>query len=309
MHDACVRRTTFGLVALALLAAGCGTDDPSVTAAQQGRPVVVTALRPLADVIERVGGDDVVVIDLIPVGSSPHELELTARQREEILGADLAVVLGKGFQRDVEATAALREGDTLAVLDAMGLPDRPDGAEGPLDPHIWLDPTIMGSVVTAVGEAIVAVAPEHASAIRDRAASIVEQNVRLDAQIRQGLTGCERTVIVSQHESFGWFAARYGFTNVGFDGPVPDDDPAPDPAYQERAEQLLTRDVSITTLFLETLAPTSWIEVIAEERGLDVAVLNPYEGLTLRDAANDISYRSVMLANLRVLQERMECES
>ncbi len=303
-----MRRLLIPALAL-VVAAACGTDDPSVTAAQEGRPVVVTALRPLADVIERVGGDAVVVIDLIPVGQSPHELDLTDRQRREILDADLAVVLGKGFQRDVEAAAAQRRGDTLEVLEALTLPSRADGGEGPVDPHIWLDPTIMGSIVTAVADAVAEVAPDDGEAIRSRAADIVEQHVRLDAQIRQGLADCQRTVIVSQHESFGWFAARYGFTNVGFDGPVPDDDPAPDPAYESAATDVLAGDASITTLFVEPLAPPSWIDVIAEERGLDTAFLNPYEGLTLREATNEVSYRSVMLTNLRTLQDAMECDA
>ena len=296
-------------VAVVLLAAGCGTDDPSVTAAQKGLPVVVTSLRPLADVIERVGGNAVVVIDLTPVGESPHQLELTDRQRKEIDDADLAVVLGKGFQPDVEAQAAKRDGDTLVVLDELQLPDRPDGSEGPPDPHIWLDPTIMGSVTTAIANAVADIAPKDRDAIRDRAANIVEQDVRLDAQIHQGLADCQRTVIVSAHQAFGWFAERYGFTNIGFDAAMPDDDPSPDPALQAAAEKVLDHDSSITTLFVEPLLPTSWIDVIAEERGLDTAFLNPYEGLTLRDAANDVTYRSIMLGNMRTLQDQLDCES
>ena len=56
---------------LVLAAAGCGTDDPSVTAAQRGKPVVVTALRPLADAIEwlvRISGTVAVVAGLALIG-------------------------------------------------------------------------------------------------------------------------------------------------------------------------------------------------------------------------------------------------
>jgi zinc transport system substrate-binding protein len=308
MHDAGMRRASIAVVAaLGLLAAGCGSNDPSVRAEQRGKPVIVTALRPLAEAAERVGGSSVVVVDLTPVGKSPHRLTLTARERDEIVGADLAIVVGKGFQRDVEQAAAQRKGATLDVLASLRLPDRPDRAAGLVDPHVWLDPTIMGSIVTAIGEHIAALVPAHAAAIRARAHRIVEDDVRLDASIKQGLRSCARHVIVAQHESFGWFAARYGLTAMGFDAPEPDADPAPDAAHLAAITPRLS-DGSVATLFTETLSPTGWIEVIAEKHGLGVAVLNPYEGLTREDEAKRATYRTVLLFDLRVLQDELDCQ-
>lgn len=296
------------IVPLLALVAACGTDDPSVTAAQRGKPVVVTALHPLAEAIRELAGDEVVVIDLIPVDESPHGYELTSRQRDELVDADLAVLLGRAFQPDIERAAAARKGPTLQVRDELRLPDRPDGTDGPLDPHIWLDPTIMGSIVTAIGEAVAEVVPDHATSIRSRAAKIVEQHVRLDAEIRQGLEDCERTTIVSHHESFGWFAARYDLTNVGIDGLAPDDDPESDPEHLSRVERLLDDDPTINTLFVEPLSFSPWIGVMADERDLDTASLDPYEALSLGEEADAISYRSVLLYDLQVLQDHLGCE-
>jgi zinc transport system substrate-binding protein len=286
--------------------AACGSDDPSVRAAQEDKPVVVTALHPLAEIIEEVAGDSVVVVDLTPVGESPHELELTDRAKDEVTDADLAVVLGRGFQPELERTAAVRRGPTLDVLDALALPDRPGGEEGPVEPHVWLDPTLVGSIITSVGTAVAELVPEDADAITDRAASMVEDVVRLDSQLRQGLQDCEHTVIASQHEAFGWFAARYGLTNIGFDAAIPDDDPEPDPAMAaEVLERIDAGDVG--TLFVETLSPTSWIEVIGDERGLETVVLNPYEGLTPGEAEKEATYRTVMLYDLKALQDALDC--
>jgi zinc transport system substrate-binding protein len=293
-------------VALVVGLASCGSDDPSVRAAQADRPVVVTALRPLAEVVEEIAGDAVVVIDLTPVGESPHELALTRRSREEVRDADLAIVVGKGFQPDLERAAAAREGATLDVLAELALPDRPGGAEGPVEPHVWLDPTIMGSIITAIGASLAEVAPDDAGRILDHAAEMVEDVVRLDSQLRQGLQDCERTVIASQHESFGWLAARYGLTNVGFDAALPDEDPEPDPDHAADVLSLVD-DGAVGTLFIETLSPTSWLEVIADERGLDAIVLNPYEGLTPREAETEATYRTVMLYNLEALQDALGC--
>lgn len=302
------RTLTALLFALALLAAGCGNDDPSVTAAQEGRPVIVTALRPLAEAVERMAGDAVVVIDLVPVGESAHELELTDRQRDEVLDADLTIVLGNGFQPALERLAGQRDGETLDVLATLRLPDRPDGSTGPPDPHIWLDPTIMGSVVTAISHSLARVVPEIATDLNARSQEIVEQNVRLDAQLTQGLAECERTVIAFQHEAFGWFAARYGMTAVGFDDVIPDDDPASDPVREAAIGDRIDAG-EVATLFLDALSQTSWLEVIADERGLDTDGLDTYEGLTLAAATANRTYRSTMLANLEVLQRQLDCST
>lgn len=296
------------LVSLAGLVAACGTDDPSVRAEQRGKPVVLTGLWPVAELAQAIGGDDVVVVNLTPVGESPHGLELTARQRREVASAGLAIVVGHGFQPVLERAAASRSGPTLDLLDELHLPDRPDGSAGPADPHVWLDPTIMGSIATAVGAAIADLVPAHASAVRQRAQHQVEADVRLDAQLAQGLKACRQRVIASQHEAFGWFAARYGFTNVGFDGPTPDADPAPDPAHVAAITPHLD-DGTITTLFLETLSPTSWVEVIADEHGLDTETLDPYEGLTPAEEADRLTYREAMLDDLKALQDQLDCEA
>jgi len=301
-----VRRLTIAAAVLAGAVAACGDDDPSVVSEQAGKPVVVTALRPLAEAAEEVGGSSIVVVDLTPVGESSHELELTDRSRGEVLDADLAIVLGKGFQPAFERAAARRDGPTLDVLAQLALPDRPDGTDGPVDPHVWLDPTIMGSIVTAIGEAVADVVPDAAEDVRARAASLVEEHVELDAQLRQQLATCTRSVLATQHESFGWFAARYGLRTAGFDAPLPDDDPAPDPARVAAIEPLI-EDGEVTTLFVETLSPTSWLEVIAEERGLDVEVLSAYEGLTLREDADGVTYRSVLLGALRAVEDGLDC--
>lgn len=289
------------LAALAVVPAACaGDDDPSVTAAQADDPHVVTGVWPIAELVERIGGGRIVVVNMTPVGESPHELELTPRQRDEVADADLAIVIGGGFQPDLERAAGAGGGDVLSIVDDLDLPDEPAGG------HLWLDPTLMGSIATTIGDELADLDPDGADGHRERAEDVVEEVVALDAVIRTGLEDCERDVIVTQHDAFGWFAARYGLRAVPLDAAEPDDDPAPDPVLLAAAEPLLA-DGSVVTLFVETLQPPSWLEVIAEERGLETEVLNPYEGLTAAEDARDIDYGRVLLANLRALQEHLDC--
>ena len=110
------------LAALLLGAAG----DPTTS--------VAAAFSPLAEAAAQVGGRHVDVTSLTPPGVEPHDLELTTDDVDAILDADLAIVLGDGFQPAVESSADDREGPTLVVLDDIRHSRRRD------DPHVWLDP-------------------------------------------------------------------------------------------------------------------------------------------------------------------------
>ena len=78
---------------------------------------VVAAFYPLAYAAEQVGGPGVKVANLTPAGSEPHDLELTPGQVKTVQGADLAILMGHGFQPQVERAAAGSNARVLSLLD------------------------------------------------------------------------------------------------------------------------------------------------------------------------------------------------
>src|SRR5262245_58029661 len=117
-------------IALTLGATACGEDS----GAQAGTTHVVAGFYPLAFAAEQIGGDRVDVTNLTPAGAEPHDLELTPREVEDILDADLVLYVGDGFQPGVEEAAAESNGEAIDVLDGLDLRDD--------DPHVWLDPIL-----------------------------------------------------------------------------------------------------------------------------------------------------------------------
>src|SRR5919106_4070053 len=122
------------LLAIALATAACGASDDGGDA----RVRVVAGFYPIAWAGERVGGDRVSVADLTPSGAEPHDLELTPDQADELLDADVVLLMGEGFQPAVEDAAEQRDGPTIALLDALPASELEAG-----DPHVWLDPVLM----------------------------------------------------------------------------------------------------------------------------------------------------------------------
>src|SRR5262249_36561567 len=159
---------------------------------------------PLAYAAQRVGGNRVTVTNLTPAGAEPHDLELTPPQIDEVLDAGLVLELGHDFQPAVEKSASQRDGPTLKLLDRVGINARnkkvKEGAPTSLDPHVWLDPVLMGSIVTQVERALTKLDPRGAASYHARADAFRTELADLDARYRTGLAQCRRRLIVTSHE-------------------------------------------------------------------------------------------------------------
>ncbi len=294
-----MRRLTARAIAPALAAATLVGVAAAGPAAAGGRVDAAAAFYPLAEAVRQVGGSRVRVNDLTPAGAEPHDLELDTDDVDSILDADLAVVLGDGFQPAVEDAADQRDGPTLRVLRRI---DR--GRRGN-DPHVWLDPVRYRRVVELVGAALADADPAHARAYRSNAARYADELRTLDADFAAGLAECRSRTVLTAHEAFGWLAKRYDLEQHGVAGIEPDAEPDPDriAALADLAER-----EGVTTVFTERLVSPRVARTLAREAGgLRTAVLDPLEGLDGErvDAGDD--YVSVMRENLEKLRTALDC--
>ena len=315
-----MRRALSIVTTAALAGALLGSVTPAPAGAGAGSEPgseavdVVAGFYPLAWAAEQVGGTDVAVRNLTPAGAEPHDLELTPSQRDAIEDAGVVVVMGKGFQPAVEEAASERDSGTLRVLarlpiDSTGMrvaEDEPDGDEpAALDPHVWLDPVLMHAVVDEVTAALVKADRRHAARYRANAADLERALVALDGEFRAGLADCDRDLIVTAHEAFGYLAARYGLRQEGVVGLSPDAEPSAT-RLAEMAE--LVEEEEVTIVFTEELAPPRIAETLAREAGgIKTAVLNPLEGLTEDQVDDGADYVSEMRGNLDELEAALDC--
>ncbi len=281
------------------------------SAAQRGAPKqqIVASFYPLAYAAERVGGDRVQVANLTPAGAEPHDLELTPKQIDQLLDADLVLDLGRNFQPAVEKAAEQRDGPTVKLLDVLpiktgGKKVNEDDPEA-LDPHVWLDPVLMGDIVTQVQRALTKADPSGRATYKSNADAFRAQLGALDARYSDGLANCKRTLIVTAHEAFGYLARRYGLQQEGVAGLSPDAEP--DPKRLADLTDLVKRD-GVTVIFTEELVSPRIADTLAREAGVRTAVLDPLEGLTAAKQKRGATYTSVMDENLAKLRDALGCQ-
>lgn len=308
-----------GVVAAAMAVAVVGGAAPAAGAAapvKRERLAVVAAFYPVAFAAQEVGGERVTVTNLTPAGAEPHDLELTPKQRDQIEDAALVLVMGSGFQPAVEKAARSRKTGTVEVLrrlpiDAAGKRVADDHAGDRatsgdvLDPHVWLDPTLMAAMVDVIEAALARTDPAGRATYAANADRLRERLEALDARYRAGLADCDRRLLVTAHEAFGYLAAAYGLEQEGVAGLSPDEEPNP---RRLAALADLAKRRGVTTVFTEELVSPRIARTLAREAGgLRTDVLNPLEGLTAKQVASGDDYVSVMDRNLAKLRRALGC--
>ena len=190
------------LILLVAVCAGCGGGGGS----DDERTSVVASFYPLAYAAEEVGGPSVRVRNLTPPGAEPHDLEATPGDVEELQDADLVLLLGHGFQPQLEDAAG--DGDhVLRLLDTPGLDRVEDG-----DVHVWLDPLRYAVLVKRIAGELGR--PDEAERLERRLRA-------LDREYQEGLADCARREIVTNHAAFGYLADRYGLEQIPITGSEP----------------------------------------------------------------------------------------
>jgi zinc transport system substrate-binding protein len=282
-------RLIAALLAVAALA-GCGGGSDG----DSGRRNVLASFYPLEYAAQRIGGDEVEVTNLTPPGVEPHDLELTPRDVARVHDADVVLYLGAGFQPAVDDAVEDASGELVDLLEGLQLREGV-GGETVSDPHVWLDPTLYARVVDRVGRVLGS--PQRARQLETKLRA-------LDASFRAGLGRCERRELVTSHAAFGYLAARYGLEQVPLTGVTPEAEPTPR-KLEEAVRRV--RETGATTIFFETLVSPRVAQTVARETGARTAVLNPIEGLTQEQAAQNDDYFTLMRANLRALRKALGC--
>jgi zinc/manganese transport system substrate-binding protein len=275
------------------------------TPAAAGQLDVVASFSVLGDMVARVGGDRVAVTTLVGPGGDAHVYQPSPADAKTVLGADLVVVNGLGFEgfidRLMEAsgytgpvvTAAVTV-DPIAVGDADG-EDGHDHAEeghdhaeeghdhageghdhageghdhGPLDPHAWQDVGNAVRYVAAIADGLCGVDAAGCDAYRANAAAYTAELAALDADIRARIAAIPeaRRHVVTSHDAFGYFGRAYGVRFLAPQG-VSTESEASARDVAALIEQI--RALGVGVIFVESITDPRLATRIAAETGAEL---------------------------------------
>lgn len=261
------RRLVFAtvLIAAVALVAGCGSSS-------SGRPgaiTVVATTTQLGDLVREIGGDAVDVHQILRPNTDPHDYEPRPRDIERTANAKLVVTSGDGLDHWIGEVVD-NAGGSPAVLDAgAGRPVTLPGEDGDgIDPHWWHDPRNVEHAIARIRDALVRADPAKGAAIRQGAAAYLGKVKAMDAGIARCLArvpAAERK-LVTDHDAFNYFAARYGIDVVG--AVIPSQTTQAQPSAGDLAELVATiRREHVRAIFPETSINAKLSGAIARETG------------------------------------------
>ena len=290
----------------------------------------------LGDVTSNVIGDLADVKVLMPAGADPHDFEPSARQLAELAEADLVIANGLGLEAGLEATldqvaedgvAVFEVGPELAPIefgdahdhdeadpdhdeadpdhDEEGTEDD-DHAHGDLDPHVWLDPDRMASAAARIGEEVASATGLPADELADRAAAYQEELLAADEEIQAMLAAIpdDDRQLVTNHESLGYFAERYGFSIVGV--VIPGGSTESEPSAAGMAELAETvAELGVPAIFADTSSSDALARTLADEVGAEVVVVELYTESLGEPGSGADSYVGLLTTNARRIADAL----
>jgi ABC-type Zn uptake system ZnuABC Zn-binding protein ZnuA len=246
-------------------AAGCGGAG-GTTGGGNGRPAVLADTSFMADIAQNVAGDRLTVSSLLPVGADPHNFEPTPRDARRVAESRAVIINTRGFEPLLDdLIAGAGSPDLLVIEAASGL----TGASK--DPHFWLDPIKVITYADNIRDGLSMIDPGGTETYALNAEAYGQRLRDLDAWIAAQVATIPagRRLLVTNHESFGYFAERYGFRIVGAIFPTVAGEGSPS------AEQLATlvkdiRETGAPAIFLETGSNADLANQVARETGVKV---------------------------------------
>ncbi|MCO6418217.1 zinc ABC transporter substrate-binding protein [Siccirubricoccus sp. KC 17139] len=235
----------------------------------QARPLALAAFSILADMLGQVAGEAMEVRALIGAEMDSHHFQPRPSDAEALRRAALVLRNGLGFEPWLDRLLRSTGYRGVVVTATEGLVPRQgtDGhGHGGPDPHAWQDVRNALAYVARIRDGLTAADPPREAAYAARAAAYAARLEALDAWVRQRLGAVPeaKRVMVTTHESFGYFAAAYGVRVLAPEGLGGETQPS---AARIAAVLRQIREQGITAIFLEGRGSQAVMQQLARETG------------------------------------------
>jgi ABC-type Zn uptake system ZnuABC Zn-binding protein ZnuA len=294
------------LATIAIAAAACGSSNQG---SNDAAVAVVTTNNITQDWVQRVGGNRVEVFSLVPSGADPHAFQPGARDVTRVADADVVFSIGLGLEerwlRDLLDTASSGSGAVVALGDATD-PISIGSQSGDVeDPHFWFDPMRVKLAVAEIALTLTALDPAGTVAYRDNAIAYLGEVDELH-DWAQGILDTvppERRVLVTSHDTLGYFAARYGFKVIGT--LIPGLSTAEETSAKDLVDLVdVIKAQEVPAIFVENTTSDRLANRLAEEA--DIAIVSSlYTGSLSTDDPDADTYLNMMRANITTIVEAL----
>jgi len=278
------------LRAAAAMAALLSFPLPALAA---GKLQIVTTTTDLAAIAREIGGERVEVLALAAGFQDPHFVDAKPSYLLKLQKADLFVAVGLELEigwapqlLENARNAKILAGGTGFVdasegIRRLNVPTSADRSAGDIhphgNPHYWLDPANGHRIAANIARGLERV---DAAGAADYRKALAAFDARLDAALARWATegaALKGLPVVAYHDSWPYFAERFGLRITGFAEPKPGIPPSG--RYIAELAEAMKRD-GVAIILMSTFYDQKTANLLAKLSGAKVVTLaNSVEGL------------------------------
>jgi ABC-type Zn uptake system ZnuABC Zn-binding protein ZnuA len=304
---------TLPVLFLLLLLSACSSGGRQGSP-PDGRLQVVATTSIVGDVVGNIGGELIELTVLVLPGGDPHTFEPRPQDIAAVSDAQVVFASGLGLEEALKGVLEANvKGTLVEVSDGLAViplqdKDEHEGAQpehGTGDPHTWMDPNNViiwaGNIATALAEAD----PTNRATYQTNAESYIAELRELDAWIRQQVEQVppKQRKLVSDHAVLGYFAAEYGFEQVGLVIPALSSSAAP--SAQELAALVdAIRAQDVQAILVGTTVNPALSEQVANDTGAELVFI--YTGSLSQPGGEASSYIQLMRYNVQTIVDTLK---
>jgi manganese transport system substrate-binding protein len=299
-----------GLMAVVFLA---GCSESKETGSDAGEKVkVVTTYSILYDIVKNIGGDQVEIHSLAPVGSNPHEFDPLPLDIQKTTDADVVFYNGLNleagnswFEKLIETAGKDGEDGPVYRLSEGVEPKllTSEGNSGQEDPHAWLDIRNGIKYAENARDALIEIDPENKKAYEKNAEKYISELQALHQEALESFTEIpkEKRFLVTSEGAFKYFSDAYEF-EAGYIWEINSENQGT--PQQVRQVVDLINENNIPVLFVETSIDPRSMEMVSSETGVPIGGKLFTDSLGKPGEDGD-SYIKMMEWNISVIHENL----
>jgi ABC-type Zn uptake system ZnuABC Zn-binding protein ZnuA len=282
------------------------TEEPGPETVETPRLNVVTTVAPIANIIYNMGGDRINLVGIVPEGVNSHTFEPAPSDARVLAQADLIFVNGLDLEEPTIrlAEANLKDGAEIIYLGEQTVSPEEyvfdfsfPVEEGSPNPHLWMNPFYALRYAELAVEAMSERDPVNADYFQANYELFAERIQALDAAIAEAIATIpeDNRRLLTYHDSFAYFAPRYGVTVIGAIQPSDFSEPS-----AREVANLITqiRDEQIPAIFGSEVFPSPVLDQIARESGVEFVDTLSDDDLPGEPGDANHSYLGMMVENV-----------
>ena len=247
---------------------------PTVNSVEAKKVTTAVTIVPQKQFVKAVAGENSEVTVMIPPGYSPGNYaprpsELTKFSDADIyfsmgVPADIQNILPKAKQFNQNIKIVKLADKVAQEYDNRIFPN------GSRDPHIWLSPKRVISIVEIIRDELIELNPEKKQLYKENTADYIDKIKETDQKVENILNKKENNYMLVYHPSFGYFADEYNLKMVAVEEGGKE-------ATAKHLQEIIdfAKENNIDKIFHQAEIDSRQTQALAEEIGAELVKLDP----------------------------------